>query len=206
MPPGDQLAAMLQEWLVSSRDPGVSSLAAFALAHLPARESAAPISWQATLQVLLGLNRAGSTTGQPVHATQQRASGVPPSRHAVELAVLLSRAVGSAGSGMLRQESAAEQRSTPSSVVSAVSNPVTAFVAGSWQQVVAAVGSETAWALLRAVAAREVLTVPQWRSAAAWFSHQPHQQQQQQRDAAVLGAAWSSVVWVAGNKQAVCGN
>lgn len=221
---GEQLYATLQQWLLVSRDAGVSNMAAWALAYMPAREAASPRSWQDILTLLMGLSSSsggsgarrptGSRQPPPIAASptgqqqQQRASGVPPARHAAELAVQLSRVVSIAGSGLLRQDAGSPPQD---SIASTVSHPVTAFLAGQWQGVVQALGNTTAWLVLREVASREVLMPQQWQSLAAWVAdaarQQPVQDVGMRREcAAVLGAAWSTVAWVRDNQHTICGN
>ena len=223
---------MLQQWYLDGREPRAATMAAFALAHMPARGFHAPVPWQQVLALLLGLNSSqpaapsSSAVPQqaPAHAASAPASGVSPAKHAVELAVLLSRAV-AASRRFPQPEIApgpqADGTTTPSSSSSldgSSSTPVVSELMRLWPQLVGgSVGEATAWEVLRAVAAREVVAPQQWQGLAAWAAQQvpaaagnqgrageAAQVKQRKRVQALLGAAWSTVAWTQANAAAVC--
>lgn len=231
---GAQLFSMLQQWYLDGREPRAATMAAFALAHLPARGFHAPVPWQQVLALLLGLNSSqpaapsSSAVPQqaPSHAASTPASGVSPAKHVVELAVLLSRAV-AASRRFPQPEIAPEPQAggttTPSSSSSSSpggssSTPVVSELIRLWPQLVGgSMGEATAWEVLRAVAAREVVAPQQWQGLAAWAVQQvpaaagsggqageAAQLKQRTRVQALLGAAWSTVAWTQANAAAVC--
>jgi hypothetical protein len=220
----------LQQWHLADRDPRIATLAAFALAHIPARGFHSPAPWQATLSLLLALDNTASASSSSddsqrpsaapaaAHTPQNPASGISPVKHAVELAVLASRAVGFSRRFPQPDSGPAGTALEPgskSSPVSGTSSPVLAMLTQQWPQVVSSVGEGTAWDVLREVSAREVLTAQQWQGLAVWAVQQLQAttggsvdarvvQTQRKRVQALLGAAWSTVSWVQMNGKRVC--
>ena len=88
--------------------------------------------------------------------------------------------------------------------------PVADFLIRHWQQATAALEPAAAWQVLQEVAAQEVVSLQQWQRLAAWAGqqYQQHvggdQQQLKKQLQNLLGAAWSTVVWVSHNQLEVC--
>jgi len=226
---GDKLLTTMQRWYLDSREPRTATLAAFALAHLPARGHHSPMAWPDVLALLLAVNSTAqpgsSSTQQPAaqHSPSNPASGIHPAKHAVELAVLVSRAV-TASKRFPQPEigRAAEPGSEAAAQGSNLapgskhSGPVVAVLMERWQQLVGSVGQATAWDVMREVAVREVLAVDAWQGLAAWAVQQLQGPSgaappgsavgkvERRRVQGVLGAAWSTVSWVQTNTDDLC--
>lgn len=187
------------------------------------------MAWPDVLALLLAINRTSqpgsSTTQQPAaqHSPSNPASGIHPAKHAVELAVLVSRSV-TASRRFPQPEIGpatgpdSETAAQGSSLVpdSKRSGPVVAVLIRYWQQLVGSVGPAMAWDVMREVAVQEVLTVDAWQGLAAWAVQQLQGQSgapppgsvvgkvQRRRVQGVLGAAWSTVSWVQANTDDLC--
>lgn len=209
---GDRLLSTLQQWYSASRDARTATLAAFALAHWPARGLHSPTPWQDILSSLLDLNSTPSSQGSTTAAAAARtpASGIRPAKHAVELSVLVSRAV--TISRRFPQPEVAPQAAA-AAASGLADAPVVSVITQQWPQLVASVGEGAAWAVLRQVSAREVLTPQQWQGLAWWAAQQRPaegggdggvRKTQAKRVQALLGAAWSTVTWVKANAKVLC--
>jgi hypothetical protein len=127
------------------------------------------------------------------------------------LSVLVSRAV--TISRRFPQPESAPQAGT-AAAAGLADAPVVSLLTQQWPQLVASVGEGTAWAVLRQVAVREVLTQQQWQGLAWWVTQQlpaeggvdgaGMRKAQAKRVQALLGAAWSTVTWVKANAQGLC--
>jgi hypothetical protein len=201
-------------------------MAAFALAHFPARGFHSSTPWQAILSLLLALNNTASTSSTSqaptpsaaeaaAHTPQDPASGISPAKHAVELAVLVSRAVTFSRRFPQPDSAAASEAGSKTSSVSATASPVLAMLTQEWPELVSSVGEATAWAVLRDVSAREVLIAQEWQGLAVWAVQQLQVASgggadasvgkiKRKRVQALLGAAWSTVLWVQVNAKGVC--
>lgn len=195
-------------------------MAAFSLAHLPARGFHAPVPGQQVLALLMGLDTtqpAGSAAPQVSiqHTAASPASGISPAKHAAELTVLLSRAVTTSRRLPQPELAPGPQTSSTSSADDSSSTPVVSELIRQWPLLVGgSLGEATAWEVLRKVAAREVQEPQQWQQLAAWAVQQLPAidngqpvgvvQLQRKRVQALLGAAWSTVSWVQANRAAIC--
>lgn len=227
LPVGVRLYSTLQQWYLKDRDARMSTMAAFALAHFPARGFHSATPWPDTLALLLGYNSTPQTdgrtaqqgTGTPRQQTPQvPASGIHPARHAVELAMLVSRAL-ALGKRFPQPESApiagassGTSSSTSSGSSSATaSSEVVSVLIQQWPGVVRSISPGAAWDALREVAAAEVLSVQQWQGLAMWAGQQVPtggdagvQAAAEKRVRSLLGAAWSTVMWVQDNAEVMC--
>jgi hypothetical protein len=205
---------LLQSWYLTSTETVLSQRAAFAIAHFAARPDAARnntnhsdghVHGIKVLSWLLGLG-AGSTTS-PVVPT----CGIPASAFAAELVMVVSRAVG--------RQKASQQLAASQDM------PVLQLLMQEWQATTVVLGGvQSAWTVMQRVAGVEVRTVDQWRSLAAWAvqQHQLMKLQQHQLVSddhhgtadvlsehakqlqAVLGTAWSTIVWISSNQADIC--
>lgn len=214
---GDKLFTTLQQWYLANRDARIATMAAFALAHFPARGFHSTTSWQDTLSLLLAINttsgstvQQGSAASSVIQPGPKPVSGISIAKHAVELSVLVSRANTLSNRFPQPEIAPAGSSSGARNSDSITNSPVVAFLIQQWPQVVASVGEGTAWDLLREVSATEVLTVQQWQGLADWAAQQLQSNGtggaggQRRRVQALLGAAWSTVSWVQANTEAVC--
>lgn len=216
---GDKLYATLQEWYISNRNPRIATMAAFALAHFPARGFHSSVPVANTLALLLALTSTTAQGSAEQPSPQNPASGISPAKHAVELAILLSRAVTLSKRFPQPEIGAVPAATSTVDAVDSSPGPVLAVLLHQWQQLVARLGDKTAWDVLREVAAGEVLTQQQWQTLAAWAVQQVPADStagaggssgggvakvQRHRVQALLGAAWSTVAWVQVNKESVC--
>jgi hypothetical protein len=214
-------------------------MAAFALAHFPARGFHSDTPWPDTLALLLGYNSSTQPDGRapkqdpagipqqqtPQQQTPQQgtpqlpASGIHPARHAVELAVLVSKAVALskkfpqpesapvAGAG----SSSSSSSTSTSTSSSTTSSEVVSVLIQQWARVVGSISPGAAWDVLREVAAAEVLSVQQWQGLVVWAAQQVPtggdagvQAAAQKQVRSLLGAAWSTVSWVQDNAEVMC--
>lgn len=125
--------------------------------------------------------------------------------------MLVSRAV--TISRRFPQPEIAPQAADAAAAAGLADAPVVSVITQQWPQLVASVGEGVAWAVMRQVSAREVLTPQQWQGL-AWLAAQQLPAEgrcdggvcttQAKRVQALLGAAWSTVTWVKANAKVLC--